>query len=607
MSTSVFASGNTYSFFSSNNFTTSKGTVDIGSGFTNYYSQFKTYADPQTPDLDVYLPANVNMDDQFLTKFFGCTNLTRPVKVFYNNQATWGATNGNIQDNVLVEGITNFTTSEISLDISWPIALNSLIPEISTLSNTANDDDRLNEILLQIGELSVKSQQSIILGFKSAAEISGSFIGTIGSPSSYSFYNGTYTFDQANFNGGLKFMTSNNPFTSCKFQNAQSIKFSNDIFNYTLSFTASSSTLVYNYSGSVGLSFTAVGSVTFNGFGAFVLILSSGMTANGTLTPFETFVYAILVSFVLLYFIYSFVYRYQQLPSRTRSGNFNTRRILAERFVGHYPPDSEAALMALNKTNRVPESMKGKPRSPTFLCLREFEEYKFETVPKIRIGKMKRDGRQTVEFVTDQECSVQTNACMKPHEFGTSELEPPPLFDDESSSLECYFEVKIISIGTGNIAIGFATSPYPPFRLPGFAETSIGYHSKDGKVYLNDYEGKGLECGEPLEKGDTLGIGFRVVEIERVGEHVISETIFYFTRNGTRIGDEFVTDGFYADKIYPTIGVNCNCKLSVAFGNVDLVFNAPTDIELDSLNEHTIVELGNYLEIEKEDAAINLN
>ncbi|KAJ3268635.1 Rsp5p-dependent ubiquitination, sorting of cargo proteins at the multivesicular body [Terramyces sp. JEL0728] len=256
---------------------------------------------------------------------------------------------------------------------------------------------------------------------------------------------------------------------------------------------------------------------------------------------------------------------------------------MAQKFTGAYAPDSENAVLALNATSAIPESMQGIENAQTLLQIRKYDDYPFNSNPVAEISKINQEtGKQIVQFVTRTECSIQTNACMKPIILSDGDLQPPPAFEQGEASQECYFEVKLVSSVPGNIGIGFASCPFPSFRLPGFAETSIGYHSKDGKVYQSDYDEKGVECGEPLAKDDILGAGYRIVEMERVGDHILNQTVFYFTRNGTRIGDEFVTEGFYPDKIYPTIGTTGNCSLEVTFGKLSEVFYPPTEFKVNT-------------------------
>ncbi|KAG1890621.1 uncharacterized protein F5891DRAFT_1131617 [Suillus fuscotomentosus] len=47
-----------------------------------------------------------------------------------------------------------------------------------------------------------------------------------------------------------------------------------------------------------------------------------------------------------------------------------------------------------------------------------------------------------------------------------------------------YWEIKMFDLPeTTTVAVGLATKPYPPFRLPGLNPFSVAYHSNGGKCY----------------------------------------------------------------------------------------------------------------------------
>jgi len=74
-----------------------------------------------------------------------------------------------------------------------------------------------------------------------------------------------------------------------------------------------------------------------------------------------------------------------------------------------------------------------------------------------------------------------------------------------------YFEITLQSKLSKDttVAIGISTKPYPYFRLPGWNQNSVGYHSYDGRQFWNDeYDGRnyGPEWGE---KGDVIGCGYK--------------------------------------------------------------------------------------------------
>ncbi|KAJ3321881.1 Rsp5p-dependent ubiquitination, sorting of cargo proteins at the multivesicular body [Boothiomyces sp. JEL0866] len=252
----------------------------------------------------------------------------------------------------------------------------------------------------------------------------------------------------------------------------------------------------------------------------------------------------------------------------------------ADRFMAIYPPDSQASILALQTNDTINKNQSG----PTMLDLLQFEEFPcVEDLSVVNIGKMRSSGMQTIEFITNVECCIQSNSTLKPRLLNNVEPVPPPSFNESFLLPECYYEVKVLSlVENSKIGIGFASCPYPPFRLPGYDSNSIGYHSHNGSVYLNN-RGDGRSCGPAISIGDTLGIGYRLIELPKIGNHILHQTVFYFTHNGIRIGDEHVADGFFPDKIYPTIGATGYAKVEMKFGDVLKVFNSPTTYEFERI------------------------
>lgn len=122
-----------------------------------------------------------------------------------------------------------------------------------------------------------------------------------------------------------------------------------------------------------------------------------------------------------------------------------------------------------------------------------------------------------------------------------------------------YWEAKLFDLpDTTNIAIGLATKPYPPFRLPGVNRYSIAYHSNGDKSF--NWPFTSSTFSEGLKEGDVLGLGYR----PRSG------TVF-FTRNGFRTqGDAFV--GLSRFNLFPTIGADGPCSIHVNLGQSGFVF-----------------------------------
>ncbi|KAI9184579.1 hypothetical protein H9P43_003634 [Blastocladiella emersonii ATCC 22665] len=89
---------------------------------------------------------------------------------------------------------------------------------------------------------------------------------------------------------------------------------------------------------------------------------------------------------------------------------------------------------------------------------------------------------------------------------------PPPVL---------YYEVTVVAMAPQTtLAIGLATVPYPYFRLPGWHDWSVGYHSDDGRVFC-DNDGDGDAYGKPFRVDDVIGVGLRT-----------ADGSCFFTRNG---------------------------------------------------------------------------
>lgn len=121
-----------------------------------------------------------------------------------------------------------------------------------------------------------------------------------------------------------------------------------------------------------------------------------------------------------------------------------------------------------------------------------------------------------------------------------------------------YWEVKMFDLPeTTIVAVGLATKPYPPFRLPGVSRHSVAYHSDGDKCY--NYPFTASTFGPVLKEGDVLGVGYR----PRTG------TVF-FTRNGRKLEDAFI--GLSRYNLFPTIGADGPCSVHVNLGQAGFVF-----------------------------------
>ncbi|CAI2187615.1 9971_t:CDS:2 [Funneliformis geosporum] len=137
-------------------------------------------------------------------------------------------------------------------------------------------------------------------------------------------------------------------------------------------------------------------------------------------------------------------------------------------------------------------------------------------------------------------------------------LQPP------TDSWFFYYEVTILTNPNQDtaIAVGFATKPYPTFRLPGWNNHSVGYHSNEGKKYHNE----GLTGRKYAEKwgeeNDVIGCGY----YPDTGQ-------VFFTKNGINMG--IICIGVF-HIWFPTIGSDGICSLKVNFGQEEFIYK-PAD------------------------------
>jgi hypothetical protein len=125
-----------------------------------------------------------------------------------------------------------------------------------------------------------------------------------------------------------------------------------------------------------------------------------------------------------------------------------------------------------------------------------------------------------------------------------------------------YYEVTINSKApTVCISVGFASRPYPPFRLPGWEHNSIAFHSDTGNKFFND-EFHGAAYAQPYGMGDTIGCGY-----QRSGD----AWNYYFTRNGKCLPNAYTTS-FLNNETYGIVGADGDAALTVNFGDRPFIY-----------------------------------
>ncbi|KAJ1972046.1 hypothetical protein H4R35_004893 [Dimargaris xerosporica] len=145
----------------------------------------------------------------------------------------------------------------------------------------------------------------------------------------------------------------------------------------------------------------------------------------------------------------------------------------------------------------------------------------------------------TVHFRYAMDSSIQTDL-------------PLPCTLDHSPFAVDRFVVTVISKAPDTVvAVGLASKPYPPFRLPGWNPESVGYHSDDGHKFYNDPMG-----GRPY--GPTFGRSGDAIEVE----YTTASGQVVYSVNGRSLGPAFFN---VRGPLYPTIGADGPCQLQVQY------------------------------------------
>ncbi|KAI8894477.1 hypothetical protein BC833DRAFT_604763 [Globomyces pollinis-pini] len=215
-----------------------------------------------------------------------------------------------------------------------------------------------------------------------------------------------------------------------------------------------------------------------------------------------------------------------------------------------------------------------------------------DVLPVVEIGEIDDElGSQMVKFTGGVECNVQCNSSLVPRVLDTelpndtveNDQLPPPAFNSIDSSnehLECFYQVRIVALeeNNPNLAIGFVTGLYPPFRLPGLCDKSIAFHCHDSTVRFG---GESIPFPEiEIYEGDILGIGYYLqppTEIKTKPDSTLKNVHFYFTFEKKRYEREFVLENMDIGMIQPSIGSRSDCEVEVVFGPLYTAF-APESV-----------------------------
>ncbi|KAJ3362935.1 Rsp5p-dependent ubiquitination, sorting of cargo proteins at the multivesicular body [Allomyces javanicus] len=133
-------------------------------------------------------------------------------------------------------------------------------------------------------------------------------------------------------------------------------------------------------------------------------------------------------------------------------------------------------------------------------------------------------------------------------------------------------QVEILQMGNPGmtVGIGFARNPYPTFRMPGWHQHSVAFHTNDRKF---------------VDKGGYIGEKFTIAPNRNVSVAKNEQNVYYLTANieGQELYLTQGTDPISFDRVlarphefrtrtaqyFPTIGVNAPAKIRVVFYHYD--------------------------------------
>ncbi|KAJ7379866.1 hypothetical protein OS493_012619, partial [Desmophyllum pertusum] len=127
-----------------------------------------------------------------------------------------------------------------------------------------------------------------------------------------------------------------------------------------------------------------------------------------------------------------------------------------------------------------------------------------------------------------------------------------------------YFEVAILETGEERLlGVGVVTEEYSTKLMPGWRNTSVGYHIDDGKIFLNAARGKETKGPAMARRGDRI----RCTVMFENKREIDGKVPVVFTLNGKKIimkdqgEDQIFMD---ADKpLYPYICMTDGCSALV--------------------------------------------
>ncbi|GLJ38596.1 hypothetical protein SUGI_0786990 [Cryptomeria japonica] len=162
---------------------------------------------------------------------------------------------------------------------------------------------------------------------------------------------------------------------------------------------------------------------------------------------------------------------------------------------------------------------------------------------------------------------LQSLQCLLPLMHGKEDINFSPACN--------YFEVSIISYSPcdkrmrkfgkieGNVVIGLASRPAPPFRLPGMDAVSIGFHSNSGEIFTGNAQQVHASASKWSRIGATVGCGY--------DKHV--GVVYFMDMNGSPIFTKYGVPDNVKNHLFPTLGADCDVTVVVNMGQHRFQYN----------------------------------
>lgn len=122
----------------------------------------------------------------------------------------------------------------------------------------------------------------------------------------------------------------------------------------------------------------------------------------------------------------------------------------------------------------------------------------------------------------------------------------------------------------GNVVIGLASRPTPPFTLPGMDAVSIGFHSKSGEIFSGNAQEVHASARKWSRVGATVGCGY--------DSHV--GVIYFMDMNGSPIFTKYGVPDNVKNHLFPTIGADCDATVVVNMGQHRFQYNFKPQLDL---------------------------